>query len=49
MLAKTEEGRNKVKLFLNDAEVTDPYWDNTLFMPVCLQKKRCKEIIQEFS
>ena len=34
-LAKSEEERKKVKLFLDNGEVTDPYWDNTLFNPVC--------------
>ena len=34
-LANTTEDKKKVKLFLaNDAEVTDPYYDNALFDPV---------------
>lgn len=49
-LAKTAEEREKVKLFLNDDEVTDPYWDNHLFQPVCKQiEDRCKEIIKQLS
>ncbi|WP_421945360.1 low molecular weight protein-tyrosine-phosphatase [Pedobacter sp.] len=49
-LAKTDEERKKVKLFLDNDEVTDPYWDNTLFKPVCLQvEERCKEIIKQLS
>ncbi|MCZ4243352.1 low molecular weight protein-tyrosine-phosphatase [Pedobacter punctiformis] len=49
-MAKTEEEREKVKLFLDNEEVTDPYWDNTLFKPVCGQvEKRCKEIIRALS
>jgi len=49
-LAKTNEERQKVKLFLNEAEVTDPYWDNNLFTPVCKQvEERCKEIIKQLS
>jgi len=49
-LAKTEEERKKVKLFLDNDEVTDPYWDNALFKPVCLQvEERCKEIIKQLS
>jgi len=48
-LAKTDEQRKKVKLFLtNDAEVADPYYDNNLFDPVFKQiEKRCKELIGE--
>lgn len=49
-LAKTNEERKKVKLFLDNDEVTDPYWDNALFNPVCLQvEERCKEIIKQLS
>lgn len=49
-LAKTEEERKKVKLFLDNDEVTDPYWDNNLFSPVCQQvEERCKEIIKQLS
>ncbi|MCZ4223927.1 low molecular weight protein-tyrosine-phosphatase [Pedobacter rhodius] len=49
-LAKTEEERKKVKLFLDNDEVTDPYWDNALFSPVCKQvEERCKAIIKQLS
>ncbi|MCX2431808.1 low molecular weight phosphotyrosine protein phosphatase [Pedobacter sp. GR22-10] len=49
-LAKTKEERLKVKLFLKDDELADPYWDDTLFAPVCKQvEDRCKEIIKELS
>lgn len=49
-LAKSNQEREKVKLFLDNGEVTDPYWDNSLFKPVCQQvEKRCKEIIKELS
>lgn len=49
-LAKTDEERKKVKLFLDNGEVTDPYWDNTLFSPVCKQvEERCREIIKQLS
>jgi protein-tyrosine phosphatase len=49
-LAKTDEERKKVKLFLDNGEVTDPYWDNALFNPVCKQvEERCKEIIKQLS
>ncbi|MGN7987801.1 low molecular weight protein-tyrosine-phosphatase [Pedobacter sp. 22226] len=49
-LAKTDEERKKVKLFLDNDEVTDPYWDNALFSPVCKQvEERCMEIIKQLS
>ncbi|ARS42523.1 protein tyrosine phosphatase [Sphingobacteriaceae bacterium GW460-11-11-14-LB5] len=49
-LAKSEEERKKVKLFLDNDEVTDPYWDNNLFSPVCKQvEERCREIIKQLS
>lgn len=47
-LAKTQEHRNKVRLFLVEDEVTDPYYDNDLFDPVSRQVElRCKEILEE--
>lgn len=49
-LAKTHKERKKVMLFLDNDEVTDPYWDNALFGPVCKQvEERCREIIQQLS
>ncbi|WP_419128770.1 low molecular weight protein-tyrosine-phosphatase [Pedobacter sp. N23S346] len=49
-LAKTAEEHHKVKLFLANDELVDPYWDNALFAPVCKQvEDRCKEIIKELS
>lgn len=49
-LAKTAEEREKVKLFLDNDEVTDPYWDDSLFEPVCKQvEERCKQIIKQLS
>jgi len=49
-MAKTEGEREKVKLFLDNDEVTDPYWDNALFSPVCKQvEARCREIIKQLS
>ncbi|MEH3112091.1 low molecular weight protein-tyrosine-phosphatase [Pedobacter terrae] len=49
-LAKTDGERKKVKLFLDNGEVTDPYWDNSLFSPVCKQvEERCMEIIKQLS
>ena len=49
-LAKTDEDKKKVQLFLQKDEVTDPYYDNALFAPVCKQiEERCIEIIKEIS
>lgn len=49
-LAMTDEERQKVKLFLDNDDVTDPYWDNALFSPVCSQvEERCREIIKQLS
>lgn len=49
-LAKNESERKKVKLFLDNDEVTDPYWDNALFAPVCEQiEERCRAIIKQLS
>lgn len=49
-LAKTKEALQKIKLFLDNDELVDPYWDNALFAPVCKQvEDRCKEIIKELS
>lgn len=47
-LAQTEQHRKKVRLFLLDDEVTDPYYDNDLFEPVSKQVEvRCKELLKE--
>lgn len=47
-MAKTKEHHQKVRLFLTDGEVTDPYYDNALFEPVSLEvEQRCKEILAE--
>lgn len=49
-MAVNDEERNKVKLFLSEDEVADPYWDNDLFAAVCTQvEARCKEIIKQLS
>ncbi|RZK55846.1 MAG: low molecular weight phosphotyrosine protein phosphatase [Pedobacter sp.] len=49
-LAKTDEQKKKVRLFLTDeGEVRDPYYDNDLFEPVLLEiETRCKQLISEF-
>lgn len=47
-IAKTAMQRQKVKLFLPNGEVADPYYNDNLFEPVCLLvEKRCKELIEE--
>lgn len=49
-LARTEAEEKKIKLFLDNDEVTDPYWDNALFAPVCKQvEARCLAIIKQLS
>lgn len=49
-MANDDTESSKVKLFLDNGEVTDPYYDNSLFDPVCLLiEERCKEIISELS
>lgn len=46
-----EESKNKISLFLADQQsVTDPYFDNALFEPVCKQiEERCEELIEILS
>ncbi|WP_316836712.1 low molecular weight protein-tyrosine-phosphatase [Pedobacter nutrimenti] len=47
-LARNETDREKVRLFLADGEVPDPYWDDNEFEPVFLLiEERCKAIIRE--
>lgn len=49
-LARTEAEEKKIKLFLDNDEVTDPYWDNALFASVCKQvEARCLAIIKQLS
>ena len=49
-LASTAAHQKKVRLFLTDGEVTDPYYDNALFKPVSLEvEQRCKELLKELS
>lgn len=49
-LATTDDDQKKVKLFLDNEEVTDPYWDNDLFAPVCKQvEERCIALIEQLS
>ncbi len=47
-LAKNDEQRDKVKLFLVENEVPDPYYDNEMFEPVYeMIEQRCQELIEE--
>lgn len=47
-LATTVENKAKVRLFLPENELVDPYYDDALFEPVSLTvEKRCKELIKE--
>lgn len=49
-LAPDDASRDKVRLFLQEeAEVTDPYFDDRLFEPVFLEiETRCKQLIEAF-
>jgi protein-tyrosine phosphatase len=47
-MANTIEHQQKVQLFLPKGEVRDPYYDDELFDPVCLEvEQRCKELVKE--
>lgn len=47
-LAKTEEQRRKVALFLPNDIVPDPYYDNNMFEPVFdMVKERCDQLLIE--
>ena len=49
-LARNAAHQQKVRLFLPNGEVTDPYYDNALFKPVSLEvEQRCKELLRELS
>jgi len=50
-LAKNEDQRKKVRLFLTEeADVTDPYFDDQLFEPVFQTiEQRAKKLVEEFS
>lgn len=48
--AKTAEHRARVRLFLPDNEVPDPYFDDRLFDPVYqLVATRCEELVKEWT
>lgn len=47
-MGRNKENFSKVALFLGDANVPDPYWDDELFEPVYqMIEKRCHEILLE--
>ena len=47
-LARTDQDRTKVTLFLGTGTVPDPYYDNDQFEPVYkMIEKRCRELIDE--
>jgi protein-tyrosine phosphatase len=49
-LATTDDHFAKVRLFLNNGIVPDPYQDDSLFDPVYqMIQKRCQELIKELS
>ncbi|MGN0001905.1 MAG: low molecular weight protein-tyrosine-phosphatase [Sphingobacterium composti] len=49
-LAKNEEQKAKVSLFLEDDIVPDPYYDDALFEPVyTMVEKRCQDLISKLS
>ena len=46
-LAKREEDRDKVSLFLEEDIVPDPYYDEGMFEPVYkMIEKRCHDLIK---
>lgn len=49
-LAKYPEQKERVKLFLNEDVVPDPYFDDSMFEPVYqMVERRCKELVLELS
>lgn len=47
-LARNEEERGKVKMFLLEGVVPDPYFDESLFEPVYhMVENRCRELLDE--
>ncbi len=47
-MAQTDEHRAKVRLFLGDEEVPDPYHDDTMFDPVyAMVEARSRELLDE--
>ena len=49
-LARNEEDKSKVSLFLNDDVVLDPYYDDAMFEAVyAMVERRCQELINQLS
>lgn len=49
-LARNDEDHKKVRLFLKNDIVPDPYYDDTQFDPVYrMVEKRCREMIEELN
>lgn len=47
-MSTNKENISKVRLFLGDENVPDPYWDDELFEPVYhMIEKRCNDIIED--
>ena len=47
-LARTDADRSKVRLFLDDSEVPDPYYDNSLFTSVYeMIEERCRHLLND--
>jgi protein-tyrosine phosphatase len=49
-LARTESDRSKVKLFLDDLDVPDPYYNEKMFVPVYeMIEKRCVQLLDTYT
>jgi protein-tyrosine phosphatase len=49
-MARNEAEQNKISLFMKDAIVPDPYYDDDQFDPVYrMIEKRCKEFLYEYT
>ena len=49
-MARNEEDRKKVRMLLGDEIVPDPYYDDTLFLPVFkMIEQGCKDFIKHYN
>lgn len=49
-MARTEDDRSKVRLFLDDLEVPDPYYDSEMFVSVYeMIEKRCEQLLETYT
>ena len=49
-MARNESEKNKISLFMKDAIVPDPYYEDDQFDPVYqMIEKRCKEFLYEYT